>query len=297
MTETLKTRAMFRITVTAASPAAPLAIPFIAGKLGIEPARVAAQLASLPAVLAEALPDREARDLATMLSLIGLPVRLDPALSDRPVAAEAVDMAIHLAEGADRTAAVAALARVLGGAADPAALDRASGLVLTGLAAAEQARIGRALTAAGGLRVTVSARSSAVYDLFAPRSPRLCAEISRLGLGRCRLSGALAGALNLTTARRLLALAGPAAVLIDRAFQRHDLWLQAAPGLSRAELLAFLETRPGADRTLLRRTATGHALRLDADLARPMAARFIEDYAAIGIDARARMRGRLAESR
>jgi hypothetical protein len=294
MTATLHTDETFRITVTAASPAAPLASAFIAGKLGIEPARVAEQLACLPAVLAEAVPDQDARRMAAMLSLMGVQVRLDPALSFATASPDLADLALAPAEGADPGALAARLQRVLGDAADPVRLDRPGGLVLAQLGAEARQRILRALRRVAGLHITVSDPATAEFDLFAPRSIKLCAELARLGLGPCRFSGAAAGAVNLGTGRVLLGVAGPDAMLIDRAFQRFDLHFRAAPGLAQREISAFLETRPGVDRTALRASA---APRIDADLSRAAALGFVADYAAIGIEVQARLRGRPQQSR
>lgn len=296
MTVTLQTDGTFRMTVTAASPAASLAMDFIAGKLGIEPARVAEQMATLPAVLAEALPDRDARRMAAMLSLMGVSVRLDPVLSFTP-AEDRAAVALHLVEGADRAAAEARLQRVLGDAADPARLDLAGGLLLPGLAdmaTEDRRRTLRALQRTPGIRVSLSDPATAVCDLFAPRTPALWAEVSRLGLARCRFSGAAAAGVNLATGRVLLGRAGPGALLIDRAFQRYDLMFQAAPGMAPADVADFLATRPGVDRRSL---CDGAPLRLDADLSRAAAQRFVADYAAIGIEVRPALRGRLPESR
>jgi hypothetical protein len=294
MTATLHTDETFRITVTAASPAAPLASEFIAGKLGIEPARVAEQLVCLPAVLADALPDQDARRMAAMLSLLGIQVRLDPALSSAPASPDLADLALHPAEGADLGALAAWLERALGDALDPAQLDRPGGLVLARLGADERHRITRALKHVARLHITVSDPATAQFDLFATRSPRLCAELSRLGLGPCEFSAAAAGAVNHATGRVLLAAAGADALLIDRAFQRFDLYFRAAPGLAARDISAFLETRPDVDRAALR---AGAAPRIDADLSRDAALGFVADYAAIGIDVRARLRGRLPQSR
>lgn len=294
MAATLQSEETFRVTVTAASPAAPLAIEFIAGKLGIEPARVAEQLACLPVTLVGAIPDREARRMAAMLSLMGIRVRLDPALSPAPRAGDPADMALHLVEGADRAAAEAALRRVLGPEVPLARLDQPGGLVLAGLPVGERDRIRRALKRKSGLRISLSDPETAIHDLFAPRSPRLWSEVARLGLGSCRFSGAAAAGVNLATGRALLGRAGAGAMLIDRAFQRFDLLLQATSGLAAADVAAFLGTRPGVDRRAL--GAAPHP-RLDVDLSRDTALRFIADYAAIGIEVRARLRGHLPESR
>jgi hypothetical protein len=294
MSATLRTDETFRVTVTAASPAAPLAILFIAGKLGIEPARVAEQLVSLPAVLAEALPDQDARRMAAMLSLMGVQVRLDPALSIAAPPPDLAEMALQLAEGADRVAVVTRLQRVLGPDAELAGLDQAGGLVLAGMRPDERRQIARALRRAAGLRITVSDPDTAVYDLFARRTPRLASAVSQLGLAACRFSGAVATGVNRATGRVLLGRAGPGALLIDRAFQRFDLVLHAAPGLMPADLAAFLETRPGVD---LKSPDGTTGARLDADLSRESAIGFAADYAAIGIEVRARLRGRVPETR
>ena len=299
MTAALQSEETFRIIVTAAAPMATRVFPSVARHLGIEPDQAADRLLRLPVVLAETVAAADARRIAVILGLFGLKVHLDPvAPGDGPAAMDPrLDISVQLAEGAEPAAALARIALVLGEAVDRAALERPGGLVLTGRAPAERQRLLRALKRIGGLRLAASAPDTALFDLFAPRAPRLLAEVSRLGLAPCRFSGAVAGGINLATGRVLLKRAGPGALLLDRSFQRFDLRLRAAPGLAPAELSAFLDTRPGADHAALRGGAAAAAPRVEADLTRSAAERFVADYAEIGLDVAPKLRGALPESR
>jgi hypothetical protein len=293
MTATLQTQESFRITATAASPSVDLAIGSVASLLGIGPRQAADRLASFPSVLAHQVPGPRARQLSAMLTLLGLRVQLDPVLSRGAALHGLADIALHPAAGADCDALARRLQAVLG----PlpclrARLEVPGGVVLADMTAEAGLDLRKALRRQKGLWITQSDPETAVFDLFSPRSPRLGGLVSRLGLVPCRFSGAAAGAMNLTTGRIVRQAAGPGALLLDRAFQRFDLILQAAPHQSPAELSDFLSTRPATaglspvDRRRL-------PLRVDSDLPRRAAEQFIADYAIMGLEVAAVLRGHL----
>jgi hypothetical protein len=293
MTATLQTQESFRITATAASPAVDLAIGSVASLLGIGPRQAADRLASLPSVLAHEVPGPRARQMSAMLTLLGLRVRLDPVLSRKAAVQAGTDFALHPADGADCAVLARLIEAVLGPQSDlRARLEGPGGLVLSGLTAAEATDLRKALRHHKGLWMAASDPETAVFDLFAPRTPRLCAAVSRLGLAPCRFSGATAGAMNLATARIVRQEAGPGALLVDRAFQRFDLILRAAPHHAPAELADYLATRP-ATAPLSAGERMRLPLRIDADLPRRAAGQFIADYAMMGLDVTARLRGML----
>lgn len=291
MTATLQTQESFRITATAASPAVALAIGSIASLLGIGPRQAADQLASFPSVLANQVPALRARQLSAMLALLGLRVRLDPAFSRNNQTEGGLDMALHPAATAD----CAALARHIEAETGPlpdlqARLDRPGGLILPGMTPAECLRLRQALRRIKGLWIAVSDPELAEFDLFAPASATLNAALSRLGVGPCRLSGAIVGGVNLTTGRILLEAAGPEALLLDRSFQRFDLILRAAPASLPPELRSFVATRTAM---ALPYDRPSPPVQIDRDLPRHAVEQFIADYATIGLDVSARLRGTL----
>ncbi len=289
MTPILDDSATFRIHVTAAAPAAPLAILSIASILGIEPQQAADRLASLPTVLADSVAPPVARRLSALLTALGMQVRLDPTLSpmQQPTAVLS-DVAVQAkarptAEQASRLAAAVMLPEdeVL------ARLRCVEGLVLRDRAASQIEALRRALRRERGLRVIVSPQTTDICDAFRrDGAPRPVTEIVRLGLGPCRLTGAIASGMNRATAACLLRRTGETLLVLDRAFQRFDLYLVAAHGMDEHDLERFLASRPttGVDR------AIGGNRRLDGDLSRKAALQFIADYAAIGLDVRANLR-------
>lgn len=295
MTPILDDSATFRIHVTAAAPAAPLAILSIASILGIEPQQAADRLASLPTVLADSVAPPVARRLSALLTALGMQVRLDPTLSPIPQPTAVLsDIAVQAkgqptAEQARRLAAAVLLPEdvVL------ARLRRAEGLLLRDRAPSEIEALRRALRRERGLRVIVSAQPAAICDAFRRNgAPRPVSEVVRLGLGPCRLTGAVASGMNRATAACLLRRTGDSLIVLDRAFQRFDLYLVAAHGMEERELERFLASRPtaGVDR------AIGGKRPLDSDLSRKAALQFIADYAAIGLDVRASLRCSDAEN-
>jgi hypothetical protein len=289
MTPILDDSATFRIHVTAAAPAAPLAILSIASILGIEPQQAADRLASLPTVLAEGVAPPVARRLSALLTALGMRVRLDPTLSPIPQpTAMLSDIAVQAkvqptAEQTRRLAAAVLLP-------EDEVLNRLrcpGGLLLRDRTAAEIEALRHALRRERSLRVIVSAQPTAVCDAFRRAgAPRPLAEIVRLGLGPCRLTGAIASGMNRATAACLLRRTGDSLMVLDRAFQRFDLYLVAAHGMEDQELERFLASRPTKGVAL----AAGGIRWLDRDLSRKTGLQFIADYAAIGLEVRARLR-------
>ncbi len=295
MTATLTNSVAFRIHVTAAAPAAPLAILSIASVLGIEPQQAADRMASLPTVLAEDVAPPVARRLSALLMALGHQVRLDPALS--PVSAdlaEPVDLAVQ-ASGTVDQGTVERLGRVLERHPDDVrnGLWLPGGLILKGQTAERAVRLRRALRRERSLRLVVSAAPTAVYDAFErPGVPAPTAELKRLGLAPCPLTGAVGTGLNGPTAAFLARRMEGRLVILDRAFQRFDLYLRKTRGVEPADLERFLAARPTA-----RKAQAPCAPRLvDADLSYRAALQFAADYALIGLDVDLSLRGSRQET-
>ena len=280
----------FRIHVTAATPAAPLAILSIASILGIEPQQAADRLATLPTVLAENVAPPVARRLSALLTALGIQVRLDPTLSALPIAVqEQLDVSVQ-PKGHLSPEAIARLSRRLGmSEVDVShALRRPDGLVLRDRSQDEICALRRALRRERALRLVVSAPPTAVYDAFlCPGSVRPTAALMRLGVKGCRITGAVFADMNRATAVHLARQAGGSLMILDRAFERFDLYLRAAPHVDADDLERFLAGRPTAPGT---REATVGRL-VDADLPHAAALQFVADYAAIGLEVRLALRG------
>lgn len=289
MGTTIHTGTSYRITLVAAAPAASLAILSVAGILGIEPRQAATRLATLPTVLAEAVAAPEARRVSSVLTAFGMKVRLDPILSSGDPAETLCDVAIQAAGSVDR-ALTRRLAAAVGleEAAVAAQLAGPEGLVLPEVPQVRRDALARALRREKALRLLTSDPQSATYDLIAPRCRGLAADIMRLGLSPCRMAGAVAGNLNRATAHYLRRRAGAGAIAVNRDFQRFDLVLCTAPGPAQMELVNFLATRSSVVQTVPDQVLP---LRIDTDLPRRAAAQFVADYAAIGLDVQARLRG------
>lgn len=285
----------FRIHVTAATPAAPLAILSVAGPLGIEPERVKDRLASLPSMQSEDFARPDATRLSALLKMLGFKVGLDPSFSlSVPDAAEsATDLSIRTRVDADPQAVAQRLETVLGQPSSRVLADllRPQGLVLHRLPAARLHALTRKLRRDKDLRLVASDADTAIYDGFrADRNAWPIDGLRRLGIGGCRFSRAVVAGVNAATARLLARGAPGRLVFVNREFQRFDLVVTAAHGIAAQELAGFLESRPGSGRQVVQ---PGLPVRAETDLSRRVAERFASDYASIGIEVRARLRGRL----
>ncbi|PZQ97627.1 MAG: hypothetical protein DI533_10635 [Cereibacter sphaeroides] len=292
MTQAIQTEGAFRIHLLAASPAASLAILSIASVLGIGSQQAADRLASLPSVLADDVPGPEARRLSALLTALGLLVRLDPTFSTvASVAADPLlEMSIRVDDRDDRPAAVAHLVQILGRAESDVdiALNSPEGLVLQALNAQSAVDLRQEFRRDRSLRLTVADPAISVYDAFPrPGAALPAGELLRLGLGKCRFSGAVATAMNHATARHLKRRVSDRLIILNREFQRYDLFVSTVPSRANKELADFLDSRPGANRA-----ASPDALRrIETDLTHRVAVQFVADYAAIGLDVQPRLRG------
>ncbi len=288
MNSILQSHDTFRIHVTAATPAAPLAILSIASILGIEPQQVADRLSLLPTVLADNVPPPVARRVSALLTAVGMQVRLDPTLS-MTAGSTMLDVALQpvgavSARLADRIALATGLTRLDAetGLAGP------EGLVLHGLADRQVAGLRHDLCRDPSLRLVTSSVPTALYDAFQrPGRTRPADDLRRLGLGHDPHSGAIAASMNGPTAEHLARRCGDSVLIVNREFQRFDLCLHAAPGLSRSELEGFLATRP----SIPGRPSPDRGRLVDRDLSYRAMVQFHADYAAIGVEVVAELRG------
>ena len=296
MTQATQSQQMFHLHVIAASPAALLATLSVAGILGIEPQQAADRLASLPTALVENVPDRRARELSALLTAFGFRVRLDPthsaAIPPGLARGEARrDVALQPTTPDEMALMVLAgrLGRLLPMPADAVReeLDGPEGLVLRDVPQPRIDVLRAALRRDRAVRVVVSDEAVATFDAFrVPGRSVPGGDLVRLGLSRCKFSGAVAAGMNHATAQHLAQRAGGRLLIANRDFQRFDLVLMAAPGLAPKELAGFLDARPQA------RASEGSAgpRLVERGLGHDMARQFVADYAVIGLEVQALLR-------
>jgi hypothetical protein len=250
------------------------------------------RLSSLPAVLAENVTAQEARRMSALLGAFGFRVRLDPVSAFQRIGrfpGQRRDLALQPLGTFDMHSGTRRLAQVTGRSEDlvAAGLAGPEGLVLRDLDDRALAPLKAALRSIVTMRMVLSDPLTAVYDAFATDSRLPVADLMRLGLARCAFSGAVAAEMNHATARHLAHRIGPGLSIFNRDFLRFDLYLASATGFGK-ELAAFLESR---SRVRGIEDAQGKPM-IDSDLPFDVARQFISDYAAIGLEVRARLRGR-----
>jgi hypothetical protein len=294
MNPAIQTRRTFTIFVVAGAPAASLTTHALFDALGLDARKAMETLASIPAALARNVPAPRALRAVAVLSAFGFRVRLDPESDSDDAAGQAPavavhDVAIQPVGDADRTALTQRLAKALqlSEAAIAAALGGPEGLVLRDLAAPQIARLRRLVGRKSTLRLIVSDPQTVLHDAFTRHRALPGAELLRLGLSRCAFSGAVGAGMNRATALHLARRIPEGTLILNRDFQRFDLFLIRAPALAAKELAGFLESR----RFALSREPGEAPHRIDADLPYRVAEQFVADYAAIGLDVRARLRG------
>lgn len=292
MNQMIRSRQFYTVNVLSASPAASRGILSIAGPLGIAPGQATDRLSSLPAVLAENVSAQEARRMSALLGAFGFRVRLDPVSASRQFGrfpGQRRDVALQPLGSFDQKTGIRRLAQVIGRSEDAIAAGLAGpeGLVLRDLEDQAVAPLKKALRSIGTIRVALSDPLTATYDAFSTERPMPVAELSRLGLARCAFSGAVAAEMNHATARHLAQRAETALVIYNREFLRFDLYLASASGFGK-ELATFLESRS----RIRGLKGDGSRPMIDTDLPYAVARQFISDYSAIGLEVRARLRGR-----
>lgn len=282
----------FRLTLAAPAAVPALAVGLLVRHLGLPRPDAEQRLAG--GDLAGPLSPDRAHHLAARLRAGGLDVRARPAAQGARL-----DIALIPAPGADVAALADRLAARLDRRATGVAADllRPGGLVIADLVPDAAQALQHLARRMPGLTATLSDPDRAIHDLvpFGPPAPpdtavALLRHLRVLGLGRCALTGGpgagLDGLLRDHVMRRF-----PAAgvIAVDRAFQRFDLDLVRAPGLSVRDLADFLGPRAALAPAMFDRFGPDRPLTIDRGIARDAALRFQADYAAIGIDTRLRL--------
>lgn len=296
----------YRVCLSTPCAAAEMVVPTLEKHLGLDRAEALRRLTCLPSVLCHSLPAHKARWLSRVLAGLGVRVQLEVAGAPETVPAAArVDLSVQATEARVIPDAALALAMVLplhhipDAGRDPdrvqACLAGPGGLIVTNLAQPAALRLRARINRIAGLVTSISVPETALYDLLPGYRAGLTlpvaflTDIRRLGLGPCRLTGAVAARLNHQTCRLMLARYPQVPLIaLNRDFQRFDLFVASACMLSRREIADFL-----TGRSVLPRDASGHippSLRIETGLNRANALAFQADYAALGLETVARLR-------
>jgi hypothetical protein len=302
----------FRLSLIADCEMVELIPPTLARHLGISREEAARRLLQIPSVLADHIPADLAHRLAALLSTFGAQVRLEAVGNGRtpkPSSAARVDLSIQPLEAARLTNAAKALSLLLPTTFLPqqdrcpkqieAALAGPGGLILKGLTPVDLTRTRCQLRRVEGLLAAKSNPFTALYDLLPDARKMLgfkldlpvafLADLKRLGLGPCKLTGAVAARLGDRTRRMLLARYPNLGLLaLNQDFQRFDLFLTGARNVSPRELADFLISRSDLPRDTVERMP--RHLKIETGLTRANALAFQSDYAALGLETCARLR-------
>lgn len=266
-----------------------LAAGVVARHFGLSRRRAEALLEDGRGVIAAHVPLADVREILPLFAALGVRVAI------RPVDAEAepdlYDLSLRSTTQKAANAALQELVRLGFGLGD---FSGPSGLVLGSLYEARAKAVALALRSVVGIKVTVSAQSNAVHDLFV-REPRadltaLRRHLSVLGCLNTGPASALATGLDQRTLTHLLARFPQLGLFgVNQAFQRYDLQLMGRGRLSTQELRDFLVTRGVCAALAGTVLQSDCGLTVERGLSRVAAGQFLSDYAAIGLSARAEL--------
>ncbi len=289
----------FRLDLMASVALIDIAVPVVSRSLGIAEDVARDRLAKGPGRLATGLSRGRARRLATMLRLLGMPVRVSCGSDGDPDCTPTFDIALQVAEVGQRHAVASRLAARLHlpPATIATGLGRPGGLLRHGVGWPEVNDWRRRARGIGGLQVLVSDPLTARFDLLPwdrPANPLrlspLLRFLRRLGLGTCPLTGAVAAGIDHATASLILRRYPDCGlVALNRDFQRFDLVLSRTPTPGQQELASFLATRTALPPGAFAGPDGLADLRIEGSLSRADALAFQADYAAIGLETRMRL--------
>lgn len=258
--------------------------PALARGLGLSPADVRTEtggagvlVLSLPAPLQRVAALARAFGLEVIAPAV--PARLGLAFLPRP-GAEVKPLALRIAALAGRSTDEV-----------ETGMSQAGGFALPDLTAAVALDWKAAARRIAGVEAVILDRAAAVFDLFGAVEPVLAADLRRLALSSCAVTGAQAAGLDAATAAWLLRRHGVRA--LDRVVQRFDLQLTGCGRLAAAEAADFLVPRSGLSRGAVAAATARRPVVLERSLPRPVALRFLADYAQIGLCVRLRLVGRV----
>lgn len=290
----------YAVALLAPASRAELAAPVMARSLDIAPAEAMKRLDGGPGIVARGLSRVRARRMVTLLGLLGLRVAVQADAGDPPeVPGPQFDIALQVADAAARPGAARRIAGWLDQTPDgvAAGLARPGGLLVGRLDWAAVNLWRRRTRGLQGLLLLVSDPAVARYDLLPwdrPADPSrlgpLVRFLRRLGLATCPLTGAVATAVDRTTAAVVLRRFPDCGLVpLNRDFQRFDLVLAGTPLPVRNEMAGFLAARTALPPQAFVRPDRLAGLRIECMLSRADALAFQADYAAIGLETRLRL--------
>lgn len=274
-----------RMVLVSTGPLARLAAGTLAHHLGCATEDALARLGEAPSVLAEAMDAGRARHIAGLLRAFGLKVRIDAPDSDEV----RFDLSIQIAVPVRMQRAVRAIAGQTGLPVEQVAdrLTLPGGLMLTGLRRVEIDRMHEALCHHSSLVLTVSDPASAVYDVFLTdglAGDDLSDRLRMMGAQADPITGAVAAGLDRALCDHLRGrFVQPDLLIIDRAFQRYDLYLSRVTGWVSRDLADFLAARTGLPRSGFEVLPERLPLRIESGLSHAASRQFRADYASIGL--------------
>lgn len=285
MPTNLSSSALLRLVLASTGPNAHLAADVLARHLDVAPEVALARLTEAPSVLADAIEPQLARKLADLLRSFGLRVRLD-ALGGQ----EALfDVSIQLVVPLRMQRTIRIVSEETGLSPEEAShrLNGPGGVILTGRTRAEVDRLSGRLERIGSLTVVESDPVSAVYDVFLPDAEpdeTLLERLRMMGAEPDPITNAIAAGLDHALCAHLKSRRPPEGMLVlDRAFQRYDLYLSRATGWVTQDLADFLVARTGLPRSRFEVLSERLPLRIEIGLPHAAARQFRADYASIGL--------------
>lgn len=285
MSTGLSSTSKLRLVLVSTGPTAHVAVASLVQHLGLSAATALARLTVAPSVLAEGIAPDVARDLAGLLRALGLRVRLDGA----PEGDARLDLSIQLSAPVriQRTIRIVAEQTGISPVDVDMRLGEPGGLVLSGLRPTESGRLRRVLERSSNLVVIESDPASAVYDAFlkgAKASPDLTDRLRLMGAQPDPITGAVAAGLDLPLCQHLRNRVEQGnMIVLDRAFQRYDLFLSRVTGWVTQDLADFLVARTGLPRCRFEVISDDMPLRIETGLTHAAARQFRADYASIGL--------------
>lgn len=282
------------LTMPAAVPS--LAAPVLAAHLGITESSALHRLSAGPGLIASGLDQQSAQRLFTILSALGLNLRVDPAARALPRHDLSIQLSIwgDLGRAADTIAGVLSCGR--SGVAN--ALTRPGGLMLPDLGAQEARRLQDRLAVIPGVIVLCTNREDAPFDLFATRPlshhqrAKLEKALRYIGARPDDLTGACAAGLGLASRDHLISrFSDLHLIALSRSVQRFDLYLTGVVGWVTKDLADFLVARTGQPRARFEMITSSDPILIDCGLTYSVMRQFCADYAAIGLFSRPLLRG------
>ncbi len=267
--------------------------PNLARHFGMKPAEADALLNHGFGVISAEMPRASAAAAVPVLTALGLQVALLPKNVEPAVAL--FDLSIRL-KHADAIHLVRSTLARLGWTGNVALEDfrGPAGFEIDGLPRAKADDYLAALRVLRGVSATLSAQSSAIYDVFAPSTglgTDMAQILRHLSVMACSAKDhcpQIAVSLDRHMLKCLLARFPNAGLIgVNQAFQRYHLTLTASGRISIQELADFLATRGCSVAEMNEAVASRRGFRLESGLTRTAAKQFVADYAMIGMTVRA----------